>query len=57
VRSEMFSRVVWALATAGHSLDEIEAGAPDAGNSKYSSTPPGEEVRQIASASGALKKP
>jgi hypothetical protein len=39
VRSEMFSRVVWALATAGYSLDEIQgklAAHPDAIASKYS---------------------
>ena len=35
----MFSRVVWALATAGYSLDEIQgklAAHPDAIASKYS---------------------
>jgi hypothetical protein len=37
-RSEMFSRVVWALATAGYSLDEIQgrlAAHPDGIASKY----------------------
>ena len=39
MRSEMFSRVVWALATAGYSLDEIQgklAAHPDGIASKYS---------------------
>jgi hypothetical protein len=39
IRSEMFAKVVWALATAGYSLDEIQgklAAHPDGIASKYS---------------------